>query len=188
MQKMTRFFSSLSPNCIHRNDYIMINYWYHWKRQSVSYAEATDSTDICGHKEIDRKVFGHTVKMIIPLLPIEKALVEEQSLPPCWILSHTHTNTHIWMHTHLHGSLWLLRGSGAFPKTWRQMYSSLRASFDFFSVRSDVITSHLPVKFTLSLGAGTVPQKTSREKAKQKTQKENSGQETFLWMSLSLLT
>lgn len=68
------------------------------------------------------------------------------------------------------------------------MYSSLRASFNFFSVRSDVITSHLLVKFTLSLGAGTVPQKTSREKAKQKSQKENSGQETFLWMSLSLLT
>lgn len=75
------------------------------------------------------------------------------------------------MHTHLHGSLWLLRGRGAFPKTWRQMYLSLTASFDFFSVRSDVITSHLPVKFTLSLGAGTVPQKTSREKAKQKKPK-----------------
>ena len=145
------FFFSLQPSRIDKNDYIMIKYWYRLegslpvilKPEILPTLVAVRSMGSC---------LATLSRWKSPCCP-SRSLVEEQSLPPCWILLHTHT----YEHTHLHGLLWFRLRTDAFPTKLKRMYSIISDTdlplifhplLWILIAWSAVATSHLPVKFT----------------------------------------
>lgn len=82
---------SLHSKWIPKNDYIMISYWYHWRRQSVMKPHIRSTFKAL--ERLMRSCLATLSRWKSPCCP-SRNLVEEQSLPPCWILSHTCTHTH----------------------------------------------------------------------------------------------
>jgi len=149
----------------------MINYWYK-RRQGVSYFKATNS-DVCDHKKIDEKLFGHTVKMKIPLLPIEKP--GWRAIPPTLLDSVTHTDIHI--HTSVRIAIIVVGRRGVFSPKSEAKCVPLRAliSIDRKEYQLSNLLRQL-VFYLLNSHARTAvtdPQKRSRERVKNKKIKKS---------------